>query len=242
MRASLLPTLTAQIAALRKVQALLKQRFAVTNDITRQQNLEDEILQNAASISALITQRTAETQAAAEERKQKALEAAQAARDEALAWADFAVERAGVTKTLRDDLKANQARLELLQKQAGVGKKTAEQARAIWEQQQEITRIRKEMARDQSGGTLFRPVNANAFIQSLGLGLSPDQVRRLRAGIVQFGPGGTLPGQHTGAFALAGGVQINGGVHLHGVQNTKQMEEELAKRAKARPHTRRGAR
>src|SRR4029077_881878 len=90
MRAGLLTSLSAQIAALRVVQAKLKQRFAITKDITRQQNLEDEILQNAASISGLIAQRTADAQQAAEERKQKALEAAQAARDEALAWADFA--------------------------------------------------------------------------------------------------------------------------------------------------------
>ena len=30
--------------------------------------------------------------------------------------------------------------------------------------------------------------------------------------------------------------------HFHGVQNPRQMENELQKRAKARPHRRRGAR
>jgi hypothetical protein len=44
------------------------------------------------------------------------------------------------------------------------------------------------------------------------------------------------------AGVAAGGVVVNGGLHLHGVQNVKQLEDELHKRAKARPHVRRGAR
>jgi hypothetical protein len=189
-----------------------------------------------------LIQNQIDTQGKNEERTQLAQQAAEQARQEKVGWMEFAFERAQATKTVADDLKTAKALLSYWQKQAATGKRTLEEAQQVWHWQQEITRVRKEMARDQGGGTLFRPVNANAFIASLGLGLTPDQVRRLRAGVVQFGPGGTLPGQHTGAFALAGGVQINGGVHLHGVQNIKQMEEELAKRAKARPHTRRGAR
>jgi hypothetical protein len=50
-----------------------------------------------------------------------------------------------------------------------------------------------------------------------------------------------------GQFVLAGahptgGVTINGGVHLHGVQNVKQLENELAKRNRQRAHARRSTR
>jgi hypothetical protein len=37
-------------------------------------------------------------------------------------------------------------------------------------------------------------------------------------------------------------VQVTGGLHLHGVQNVPQLEQEIQKRAKGRPHRRRGAR
>lgn len=72
-----------------------------------------------------------------------------------------------------------------------------------------------------------------------GLGLSPDQIKALRSRITQLGPDGTAPA-HGPAFALAGaggsgssqgsgGVTINGGLHLHGIQNPKQMEAALIK-------------
>jgi hypothetical protein len=90
--------------------------------------------------------------------------------------------------------------------------------------------------------TKFRGFDANKFIQQLGLNLNPAEVRRLRAGVVQIGAGGTLPVHHTQAFALAGGMTINGGLHLHGVQDPKQLQDALTKHAKTQPHPRRGAR
>jgi hypothetical protein len=88
--------------------------------------------------------------------------------------------------------------------------------------------------------TKFRPVDANKFIANLGLGLTPEQVKRLRAGIVTLGPGATGPTHHTGAFAAAGSTTIHI-EHFHSsASNAKQLEEALAKRARARPHTRRG--
>jgi hypothetical protein len=47
----------------------------------------------------------------------------------------------------------------------------------------------------------------------------------------------TLAGAHPG-----GGLVINGGIHLHGVQDVKALENQLAKRAKQRGHARRGNR
>jgi hypothetical protein len=44
------------------------------------------------------------------------------------------------------------------------------------------------------------------------------------------------------SITRSGGVVINGGVHLHGVQDMAQLENQLEARAKARPKVRRGAR
>jgi hypothetical protein len=44
------------------------------------------------------------------------------------------------------------------------------------------------------------------------------------------------------SLTRGGGVVINGGVHLHGVQDMTQLENQLEARAKARPKVRRGAR
>lgn len=230
-------SLQGQLASLRSIAALIKQRLAITKDITRQLNLEDLLLSVTRQEAGVREQQ----QAVRQQMAAQAEAAAQAARDEALAWADFAVEKAAATKGLKDDLKAAQARLKLLEKQAGVGKKTAAEARAIWEQQQEINRIRKEMGRAEKGfATRFKPMNVSQFIQSLGLGLSVEQMKRLAAALSQLGPRGTLPKGRSAAFAGAGGVTVNGDVHISGVQNAKQMEAELHKRAHRRAAGRRG--
>jgi hypothetical protein len=41
-----------------------------------------------------------------------------------------------------------------------------------------------------------------------------------------------------GVYGRAPTVQVQGGIHLHGVQNPAQLEEALIKRAKKRPRTR----
>lgn len=53
----------------------------------------------------------------------------------------------------------------------------------------------------------------------------------------------TARGQFTLAGAHPGGqLTIHGGIHLHGVQDIRQLENQLAKRAKTRAHARRGNR
>jgi hypothetical protein len=52
----------------------------------------------------------------------------------------------------------------------------------------------------------------------------------------QRGLRGTQPAYHVGG----GHITINGGVHLHGIHDVTQMENELEARAKRRPVTRRG--
>jgi len=332
MRAGLLPTLTGQITALQKVQVLLKQRFAITKDVTRRATLEDEILQNAATISGLITQRTQDAKQAAEDRKQKAEAIAQAARDEAVAWADVAIQKAQGTASLQDDLKADRNKLRILQQQAAVGKMTAEKAAEIEAIQQDIA-AKAEQARSarqfrelgfgpggekilptakQLRGTFGRledqirgtPLDTSAMERAFdrvrkaiadGIthGMAPDVKQRIldmfdswRQALEEgkkklkpkkrdsnapfmeifdpgiwksirgeLGPGNTLNGvpvrfvgptatdrlnARLDKMAPLVPLTINGGIHLHGVQNVPQLENELVKHAKTRPQPRRG--
>lgn len=92
-------------------------------------------------------------------------------------------------------------------------------------------------------GTKWKKINADAFLRSLGLDLTPAQFRKLRAGLLGLGPNLTVPPKHTPAFAGATG----GGVHVHGpvtvvANDPREFERQLTKRAKQRPKTRRGSR
>ncbi len=91
-------------------------------------------------------------------------------------------------------------------------------------------------------GQKWRKINVDAFIRSLGLNLTAAQIRKLRAGLSGLGPNLTVPPSHTPAFSAATGVTVNGDVHVHGVTNLRQLEEQITKRSKARPNTRRGGR
>lgn len=85
--------------------------------------------------------------------------------------------------------------------------------------------------------TKFRHANTARLLA--GLGLSPDELRAVRARIATIGPNGVVPAGRSVAFAGAG-VVITGPVHVHGVQNPRQFEENMHKRAQSRPNRRRG--
>lgn len=90
----------------------------------------------------------------------------------------------------------------------------------------------------------FAKVNADSILNSIP-GLTAAQKKLLRSSIDQIGPGGTVPGGRSPAFARAGagssgGLTINGGIHLHGVQNVKQLEAELIKTKQRRASMRGG--
>jgi hypothetical protein len=90
----------------------------------------------------------------------------------------------------------------------------------------------------------YRQVSSQAFIEALGLDLTGTQKRRLEIALAQLGPRNTLPtasGQFSYQTAGAAGVTITGPVHIHGVQDLGQFEDQITKRHKARPHVRRGA-
>jgi hypothetical protein len=60
-----------------------------------------------------------------------------------MGWLDFAVERAGATKTIRDDVKAQQAIIKYLQGRVKQEGRTLELVRGIWEARQKIRDLRK---------------------------------------------------------------------------------------------------
>jgi hypothetical protein len=91
--------------------------------------------------------------------------------------------------------------------------------------------IRQELDKGAHNLTKFRHVDSDAFVKSLGLGLTPDQVRVLRSGISQLGAGNTAPGRASSAFDLvgAGGTTVvHTQVNLDGqkvaVNTTKHQE------------------
>jgi hypothetical protein len=148
---------------------------------------------------------------------------------------NLAVAKAGLTSSLADDLAANKRMLAIL-------KATHASAIDIVNQEKAIQDITKQMA-GTGDVTKFRHVSATSFLGEYGQGLTPGQRRSIAAGLAAVGPSGTVP-TRTGQFALASSssITVTGGIHLHGVQNVPQLENELHKRAAARPQTRRGAR
>jgi hypothetical protein len=87
-----------------------------------------------------------------------------------------------------------------------------------------------------SGGRLvhYRPGQQTTLEQAMG---SENYKNYLKFGVAglprTFGVGGAARG-------FVGGVTINGGLHLHGVQDVRGLENELTRRGQQRPQTRRG--
>jgi hypothetical protein len=135
-----------QIGRLREISAQITARIAVTKDITRKLTLEDQIKSIARDIRT-------DRQSIADAAKQRAEDAAQAAKDARQAaidlkmgWLDFAVERADATKTIRDDVKAQQAIIRYLQGRMKQEGRTLDLVRGIWEARQKIRDLNKKNA------------------------------------------------------------------------------------------------
>jgi len=98
--------------------------------------------------------------------------------------------------------------------------------------------------KDRPGKVGFAQASPNKLASLLLPGGSVAERRQLAARLSQIGPGGTVRTGRSPAFALAGatgGITIQGGVHLHGVQNVRELEDNLARRASQRARVRRGA-
>ena len=134
------------MAAYKKIGVILRAQIAAVNDVTRQNNLKDQALQNAATVAGLQVQIAADL-------KQKQLDAAQkikdqidAARTEKQGWLDFAIERAQATATIKDDLAAYRAKEQFLQGLIKKEGRTLELVSELWRVRQQIKDLNKKNA------------------------------------------------------------------------------------------------
>ena len=156
LRAGLLTSATAQLAAYKAIGRILTARIAATHDITRKLSLEDQGLQNAATVAGLQVQIAADL-------KQKQLDAAQkikdqidAARTEKQGWLDFAIERAQATATIKDDLVAYRAKEQWLQGLIKKEGRTLELVSELWRVRQQIKDLNKKNAGQDPLAGLFQ--------------------------------------------------------------------------------------
>lgn len=90
----------------------------------------------------------------------------------------------------------------------------------------------------------FKQGSPNKLASLLLPGGSAAERRALAARLSQIGPGGTVRTGRSAAFAGAGatgGIVIHGDIVVHGVQNVRELEDNLARRASQRARVRRGA-
>jgi hypothetical protein len=172
-RAGLLTDLDKQIAEYKTIVAKLKARLAVTNDATRQARLEDQILQDNATIASLQAQKAANLKAAIDLANANRKAAIEAAKQEHEDWLAFAYEKAQTTKTVKDDLRTAQANLDYWKLQARTGKYTVDEARQVLHWQEELKRIRKQGQDTDPLAGLMQVSSARlAAILAVGTGLS----------------------------------------------------------------------
>jgi hypothetical protein len=230
----------------------LQAQKAGYQEIIRTEGATHDLLETLLGVELAIAAKKQEIADARAGKKQAQADKAAKQVQAKLDAANLLVAKSGLTETLKDDLAANKNLLAVM-------KATGAAAIDIVNQQVAINGLKGQLADqiaagkksdDKAAGTadqanqstrrLFQRLSASGFVNRFGAGLSGAQKRRLEVGFAMTGPGGTLPAGHSGQFTA--GLVINGGVHMHGVHDVAGLENELAKRAKARPAIRRGTR
>lgn len=253
-------SLRGQLTDLRSIAALISERIKATKDITRRLNLEDDLLDVHRQEQSILDQMRENTRDLAEQRKELAKQAAarkaiarNARQFRALGLTDTGEERTPGVRALTRQLNAVQTAVrgtlldaknrsvfshirQVLSGNLGaVGRDVRAKIKQLLDQ------IDDDLKKRGGDTTAFRHIATDRIVA--GLGLTPEQARRVKARLSQVGPGGTIPSTSP-QFALAGGssLTVNGGLHLHGIQDMRALESEFAKRAKQRPTVRRGVR
>jgi hypothetical protein len=250
-----------QLAMWKRVADLIRKRIAVTKDITRKLNLEDQLLEAVFQQKQIRADIAAKAVDAARERAEKRREALEKAarRREARLFGILGFGPAG--EELVPSAAALRRRLAGMQQllqgaPASIQRQVAKIRRVLAEQliptdvrakiKEMLDGIRDEIkgfASDIADPTKFTHVDPGKFLA--GLGLSPQQIQRLRLRLATIGAGGKVPRGGTIAFAGAtGGVNFYGAttLNVNGVQNVGELEQQLTKRQASRAHNRRGAR
>jgi hypothetical protein len=156
---------------------------------------------------------------AAKARRARLRQAAEAARQAVQDRAAFNVEKTGATKTLKDDLAALRHYNALLTRRIKGGHGTLELEREQFHVQMQIADVLKQQA-----------------------DLAKKTKKRLGVDVTRFQASARGQLVTAGTHGGGRGVVISGGVHLHGIQNVGQLENELTRRSKQRAHHRRGRR
>jgi hypothetical protein len=189
--------------------------FLERGEITRREAVAARKAKEAAKVTAEAAKKAAlAAKEARQARRQRIRQAATAAREEVEARAQFAVEKTEATKTLKDDLAALRSYNALLTKRIKGGHGTLELEREQFHVQQQIADVLKQQA-----------------------DLAKRTKKRLGVDVTRFQK--TARGQFVVPGGGGRGLTIAGGVHLHGIQNVSQLENELARRSKQRAHQRR---
>ncbi len=254
--------LRAQLAALDKAKVLLTQRLAATKDVTRRLNLEDQILELSSRRKDTLAQIAQAAKDAVDARAQAVIDArekAQAAAEKRIAaitakefrqlglTAQGDVPTPGVTNLKKRlsqitaaiegttlDTPKLESQLKRFRKVLSEGLVPKDVRAKIKEMMDGIS----DQLKNAGTGNQFRKVSSLAIIKSLGLDLTPAEVRRLSGAIAGIGPGGTVPGSHTAAFAGAGTVVVP--VSLDGKVITTVVSAHQDKRGKRVTTSRRG--
>jgi hypothetical protein len=271
-----IPSLRGQVARLKQIAGLLRQRMDVTKDITRRLTLEDTLVDVLRQIRQNQQQIGKEADAAAKARAANtyklakvvlpnlpavvsghAFIAANVARLQRmqfrlLGFTGTGDERAPRIRALARRTNALARRiqgtpLDTPATRMKLGRIGAVLAGAAGEPTDEVLFRIRQMLDDissaigdsQKTGTItgsgFARFSPNKLAAMLGLAGN----RQAAATLAQLGAGGTLPG---GTGRLGAGRIIIGTAHFHGVQNVRQLENELSKVSASRPARRRGAR
>lgn len=161
----------------------------------------------------------------------------------AVGWAEFARRRVEATKTFRDDVKTDRAVIAALRREVKVTGMTLELAEQIFDARARLAEDLKKQREQERGLNQMRLLPVWSILSSAGADLTASQRRRLTRALSGVAAGGVARTFAAPGLALptGGGMTVHGGIHLHGVQNVPQLENELAKRHKARPHRRRGS-
>ena len=262
-KTGLTSTLQDDLKALQKYQAVVKNIIATQGStLALQQQLlgvETNIQSVQGQIDANRKQAAQDARQAADAAKQQAQQAAQAAaaRRDALQFrllglgptggalvpgaanlrTRLAGIRAAVQGTFLDTTKTGGELDHIAKILAGKFGSVSESVRAAIDQMYKD--IRDKLKSHQGDQTRFQHYSSQKFVDSLGLNLTLAQRRAIEGRFSTVGARGTVPGGTSGQFT--GGIVIHGGVHMHGVQDVAGLENQITKRAKARPHTRRGA-
>lgn len=162
-----------QIARLGVIAGLIRDRLAVTKDITRRLSLEDDL------VAVLRAQRAARGQRA-DEVKRLALDA----RNERMGWIDFAIERAAATKSSRDDRRRLREKEKFLKGLIAHEGRTLELVSELWRTRQRIRDLnKKNAAGDPLAGLMQVSSKRLANMLAAGTGLDVAGRRRLGANI-----------------------------------------------------------